>query len=100
MTLSSFKAISTDSAPAPVGPYSQAVLAGGWLYCSGQIALDPKNNLMVGKGDVETETNQILKNLKAVLKAAGASTSQVVKTTIFLVDLKDFEKVNVKESVI
>ncbi len=94
MNSSSTQAIITKSAPAPVGPYSQAVLAGEWLYCSGQIPLDPFNGTMVGGGDIEAETHQVLKNLKAVLNAAGAKPSQVVKTTIYLVDLKDFEKVN------
>ncbi len=88
------KAISTKLAPTPVGPYNQAVLAGEWLYCSGQIALNPDNGLMVGRGNVEEETRQVLSNLKAVLNAAGANTSQVVRTTIYLVDLKDFSKVN------
>ena len=94
MNSSTSEAIITESAPAPVGPYSQAVLAGGWLYCSGQIPLDPLNGSMVGGGEVEAETHQVITNLKAVLNAAGAKTSQVVKTTIYLVDLKDFEKVN------
>ena len=88
------KAITTESAPAPVGPYNQAVSAGGWLYCSGQIALDPATGLMVGQGNVERETQQVLKNLVAVLNAAGATPAQVVKTTIYLDDLKDFEEVN------
>ncbi len=88
------KAISTQSAPAPVGPYNQAILAGEWLFCSGQIALNPSNNLIIGNGDVQVETRQVLKNLIEVLNAAGANVSQVIKTTIFLVDLNDFEKVN------
>ena len=78
----------------PVGPYSQALLAGEWLYCSGQIPIDPSTGCMVGENDVEEQTRQVLKNLNAVLKAAGASTSQVVKTTIYLSDLKDFGKMN------
>ena len=90
----SSKAITTNSAPTPVGPYNQAVLAGGWLYCSGQIALDPSTGQMTGKGDVEAETRQVLRNLTEVLHAAGAKPIQVVRTTIYLVDLKDFEKVN------
>jgi 2-iminobutanoate/2-iminopropanoate deaminase len=89
------EAITTDAAPAPVGPYNQAVLAGGWLYCSGQIPLDPATGAMVGAGDVEAETRQVLSNLLAVLKAAGADASRVVRTTVFLVDLNDFQKVNV-----
>ena len=91
---SSSKAIITKTAPAPVGPYNQAVLANGWLYCSGQIPLDPSSGLMVGAGEVEAETRQVISNLKAVLTAAGATTAQVVRTTIYLVDLQDFNKVN------
>lgn len=87
-------AVQTPAAPAPVGPYNQAVLAGGVLYCSGQIALDPQSGAMVGDGDVEAETRQVLTNLKAVLAAAGATPAQVVRTTVFLVDLADFARVN------
>ena len=88
------QAIVSKAAPAPVGPYSQAVLAGGWLYCSGQIPLDPSNGTMVGSGEIEAETRQVISNLKSVLNAAGASPSDVVKTNIYLLDLQDFEKVN------
>ena len=95
MTAPSVQAINTESAPAPVGPYNQAVLAGGWLYCSGQIALDPINGVMVGQGEVEAETRQVLNNLIAVLKAAGAEASQVIRTTVYLTDLADFQRVNV-----
>lgn len=86
--------IQTDAAPAPVGPYNQAVLAGGVLYCSGQIALDPSSGLLVGGGDVEAETRQVLANLQAVLAAAGASPGRVVRTTVFLTNLEDFGRVN------
>lgn len=88
------KAITTTAAPAPVGPYNQAVLAGGWLYCSGQIPLDPATGEMVGGGDVAAETRQVLKNLVAVLNEAGATPEQVVRTTVFLADLGDFQTVN------
>ena len=88
------QAITTASAPEPVGPYNQAVLAGGWLYCSGQIPIDPATGLMVGDGDVVLETQQVLRNLSAVLKAAGASAAQVVRCTVYLVDLADFQVVN------
>ena len=88
------KAITTTAAPAPVGPYNQAVLAGGWLYCSGQIPLDPTTGAMVGDGDVAEETRQVLKNLVAVLNEASATPAQVVRTTVFLVDLGDFQTVN------
>lgn len=88
------EAITTSAAPAPVGPYNQAVLAGGWLYCSGQIPLDPDTGAMVGNGDVAAETRQVLKNLTAVLQEAGATPAQVVRTTVFLADLGDFQTVN------
>lgn len=88
------KAITTAAAPAPVGPYNQAVLAGDWLYCSGQIPLDPSSGEMVGNGDVASETQQVLKNLMAVLNEAGASPADVVRTTVFLADLGDFQTVN------
>ena len=94
MSISPIQSVVTSLAPAPVGPYNQAVKAGEWLYCSGQIALDPSNGLIVGKGDVEAETRQVLSNLLSVLKAGGASPSQVIKTNIYLVDLANFEKVN------
>jgi reactive intermediate/imine deaminase len=88
------EAITTNAAPAPVGPYNQAVKAGGLLFCSGQIALDPATGVLVGDGDVEAETVQVLANLKAVLAAAGCSPRQVVRTTVFLSDLGDFARVN------
>ncbi|MEY4799857.1 MAG: hypothetical protein RLZZ274_542 [Cyanobacteriota bacterium] len=88
------EAVITASAPAPVGPYNQAVKAGGVLYCSGQIALDPSTGLMVGAGDVEAETRQVLSNLQAVLEAGGSSPGQVLRTTVFLADLGDFARVN------
>ena len=87
-------AVNTAGAPAPVGPYNQAVKAGGWLYCSGQIALDPQSGAMVGAGEVAAETRQVLSNLQAVLRAAGAGPAQVVRTTVYLVDLADFATVN------
>jgi len=90
----SLEAVDTAAAPAPVGPYNQAVKAGGLLFCSGQIALDPATGEMVGSGDVEAETRQVLANLQAVLAAAGCSPQQVVRTTVFLADLADFAKVN------
>jgi len=87
-------AVNTTAAPAPVGPYNQAVRAAGLLFCSGQIALDPATGVMVGDGDVEAETRQVLANLQAVLAEAGSSAAQVVRTTVFLADLADFVKVN------
>lgn len=87
------KIITTDKAPAPIGPYNQAVLAGDTLYLSGQVCLDPKTMHLV-LGSVEKETEQIMKNLKAVLEAADMTFENVVKTTIFLIDMEDFSKVN------
>jgi len=87
------KIIFTDKAPAPIGPYSQAVLAGNTLYTSGQIPLDPATGELVG-GDIETETKQVMENLKAVLEAAGMDFSNVVKTSIFIINMDDFAKIN------
>jgi len=86
-------AILTDHAPKPIGPYSQAIQAGAWVFCSGQIALDPKTGTLKAT-DVEGQTVQVLDNLKAVLAAAGCGMDQVVKTTIFLKSMNDFPKVN------
>ncbi len=94
LPLSPLEAIETTQAPAPVGPYNQAVRAGNLLFCSGQIALDPASGSLVGAGDVALETRQVLANLLAVLDAAGARPSQVVRTTVFLADLADFATVN------
>ena len=94
MKSSAIKPIETKFAPKPVGPYNQAVLVENWLYCSGQIALDPATGEMIGNGDIERETRQVLKNLIAVVKAAGGENSNVIRTTIYLTDLKDFAKVN------
>jgi len=94
LPLSPLEAIETTQAPAPVGPYNQAVRAGNLLFCSGQIALDPASGSLVGAGDVARETRQVLANLVAVLDAAGARPSQVVRTTVFLADLADFALVN------
>ena len=85
--------VKTENAPAPVGPYSQAVIAGGFVFCSGQIALDPRTGTIVGN-DIESETKQVMENLKAVLESAGSSFDRVVKTTIFLKNMDDFARVN------
>lgn len=87
------KPISTKEAPAAIGPYSQAMEVGNFLFCSGQIALDPVSGNVVGE-DVKTQTEQVMKNIEAVLKAGGVGFSNVVKTTIFLADMKDFPTVN------
>ena len=88
------KIILTKDAPAPIGPYSQAVESNGLVFCSGQIPLDPVSGVIVGEGDVEAQTRQVMKNIAAVLKASGASFPQIVKTTIFLKSMGDFPKVN------
>jgi 2-iminobutanoate/2-iminopropanoate deaminase len=85
--------VSTGSAPAAIGPYSQAVKAGGMLYCSGQIALDPATMQMVGATAAE-QAERVLQNLEAVLKAGGSSFDKVVRTTIYLVSMADFAAVN------
>ncbi len=87
------KIIYSDQAPAPVGPYSQAVAANGMLYVSGQIALDPNSGAIL-LGDIQKETHQVMRNLKAVLEAAGASLEDVVKCTIFMADMKDYNAIN------
>lgn len=90
----SVKVILTEGAPKPIGPYNQAIRAGGFLFCSGQIALDPVSGAVVGEGDVEAQTRQVMKNAGAVLSAAGLNFDHVVKTTIFLKSMGDFPKVN------
>lgn len=87
------KIIKTPKAPAPIGPYNQAVLAGNTLYVSGQIALDPATGELLD-GSIEEETHLVMKNLKAVLAAAGADFSQVVKSTIFVKDMGQFTRIN------
>mmetsp|Transcript_11092 Transcript_11092/g.26647 ORF Transcript_11092/g.26647 Transcript_11092/m.26647 type:complete len:168 (+) Transcript_11092:83-586(+) len=86
--------VKTENAPDPLGPYSQAVLAGNTLYCSGNIAIDPITGDIVGNGDVQQETQQVLKNMDAVLKKAGASPANVVRCTVFLDNLENFAAVN------
>jgi 2-iminobutanoate/2-iminopropanoate deaminase len=85
--------ILTEHAPAPIGPYSQAIQIGNELYCSGQIPLDPKTGHLVD-GDAGAQTERVLENLGAVLCAAGYHYVDVIKTTIFLVDMNDFPAVN------
>ena len=93
MSSSSLVAVETAAAPAPVGPYNQAVKAGGMVFCSGQIALNPDTQELV-TGDIQAEADQVLKNLRAVLEAAGATLNDVVKTTVFLADMSDYVAVN------
>ena len=85
--------ILTPNAPQPIGPYSQAIQDGNLLFCSGQIALDPKTGSMKNSS-IEEETSQVLRNMNALLEAGGANFGSVLKTTIFLLDMNDFAKVN------
>ncbi len=85
--------VRTEAAPAAVGPYSQAVVAGGLVYTAGQVGLDPAAGAMV-EGGVEAQTRQVLANLAAVLAAAGSGLDRVVKTTVFLADMGDFKAMN------
>ncbi|MHC4342311.1 MAG: RidA family protein [Planctomycetota bacterium] len=85
--------VQTDGAPAAIGPYSQAMECDGWLFCSGQIALDPESGDVVGETAAE-QAQQVLSNLGAVLVAGGASLGNVLKTTIYLADMGDFAAVN------
>ena len=88
------KVIQTTKAPEPVGPYSQALRIGGFLYCSGQIPLAPETGEVLSSGSIELQTKQVMKNIEAVLEEAGLGFSDVIKNTIFLTDLGDFQKVN------
>jgi len=92
------EAILTKEAPAPIGPYSQAVRVGNLLFCSGQIPLDPVTGVVIGQAgavaDVKAQTKQVMENIAAVLKAAGATFDQIAKTTIYLKSMNDFPMVN------
>jgi 2-iminobutanoate/2-iminopropanoate deaminase len=87
------KIISTSDAPAALGPYSQAVRVGSTIYCAGQIPLDPKTGEIVS-GGIDVQTRRVMDNITAVLKAEGLTVADIVKTTIFLMDLGDFQKMN------
>ena len=91
--MSRLETVDTDRAPRAIGPYSQAVVVDGWIFCSGQIPLDPADGEVVG-GEVSLQTERVMKNLAAVLQAGGASLAMVVKTTVFLVDMADFAAMN------
>ena len=91
--MSDMKFTQTDDAPAAIGPYSQAVVVGGFVFCSGQIPLDPTTMELLD-GDVSEQTDLVLRNLSAVLEASGASMASVVKTTVFLKDMGDFAAMN------
>ena len=83
----------TDKGPKPIGPYSQAVKSNGFLFASGQVALDPRNNEFLG-GDIRLQTERAMENIKAVVEAAGSNLHHVVKTTVFLKDMNDFAAMN------
>ncbi|HEY2460265.1 MAG TPA: RidA family protein [Candidatus Acidoferrum sp.] len=85
--------VTTDRAPKPIGPYSQAIKAGGFLFTSGQVALDPKTNEFLG-GDIREQTERVLNNVKGVVEAAGSNLQHVVKTTVFLKNMSDFPAMN------
>jgi 2-iminobutanoate/2-iminopropanoate deaminase len=87
------KHVSTPQAPRPIGPYSQGVISGGLLFCSGQIGLDPQTGELVA-GGIEAQTEQVLKNLQAVLKEAKMGLENVVRSTVYLADFADFGKMN------
>lgn len=87
------QAVSTSQAPAAIGPYSQAIRSGNWLFLSGQIPLDPETGKVV-EGDVAVQTARVLRNLAAILEAAGSSLPQVVKTTVYLKDMGEFAAMN------
>src|ERR1051325_7487933 len=87
------RAVATDQAPKAIGPYSQAVITDGWVFCSGQIPLDPATGQTV-EGDVAAQTRQVFSNLRHVLEAAGCGFEAVVKTTVFLADMNDFAAMN------
>jgi 2-iminobutanoate/2-iminopropanoate deaminase len=91
--MSDLNPVKTDKAPGAIGPYSQAISVDGWVFCSGQIPIDPATGQVV-EGDVGAQTDQVLKNLAAVLEAAGATLARVVKTTVFLADMDDFGAMN------
>lgn len=85
--------INTASAPAPIGPYNQAVMVNGTLYISGQICIDPSTGGMKNR-DIQDETHQVMQNLKSILTEAGMAFTNVVKTTIFITDMKQFSEIN------
>jgi 2-iminobutanoate/2-iminopropanoate deaminase len=85
--------VSTDQAPAAIGPYSQAIRAGSFLFVSGQVPLDPQSGVLVD-GDITVQTKRVLENLSAILAASGASFADVVKTTVFLLDMNEFAAMN------
>jgi 2-iminobutanoate/2-iminopropanoate deaminase len=92
--MSKLEQVITSSAPQPLGPYSQAIKAGGFVFVAGQVALDPSTGQLVSKGNIAAQTKQTLKNMEAVLAAAGSSLSQVTKVTVFMADFTQFDDMN------
>jgi 2-iminobutanoate/2-iminopropanoate deaminase len=92
--MSNLSRVQTESAPAAIGPYSQGIVANGFIFTAGQIPLDPQSMELVGGDDIAAQTEQVMVNLAAILQAAGASLSTVVKTTVFLSDMQDFGAMN------
>jgi 2-iminobutanoate/2-iminopropanoate deaminase len=92
--MSKLSRVQTESAPAAIGPYSQGIIANGFIFTAGQIPLDPQSMELVGGDDIAAQTQQVMVNLAAILQAAGASLSTVVKTTVFLSDMQDFAAMN------
>jgi 2-iminobutanoate/2-iminopropanoate deaminase len=91
--MTEMSAVTTDKAPRAIGPYSQAIRSGGYLFTSGQVALDPATGDLV-RGSVEAEVERVLENLAAVLQAGGSGLDRVIKTTVFLIDMADFQAMN------
>ncbi|HEX9936005.1 MAG TPA: RidA family protein [Longimicrobium sp.] len=91
--MAELRIVQTDQAPAAIGPYSQGIVANGFVYTAGQIPLDPATGTLV-EGDIATQTERVMQNVQAVLQAAGADLSTVVKTTVFLRDMGDFAAMN------
>ncbi len=87
------RVVFSENAPAPVGPYNQAVIYGGTLYVSGQIPLDPQTGVLV-TGSIEVETHQVMRNIAAILEAAGVSFDHVLKCSVFVTDIQDFGRIN------
>jgi 2-iminobutanoate/2-iminopropanoate deaminase len=85
--------VNTDRGPKPIGPYSQAIKANGFLFASGQIALDPKSNEFIG-GDIRQQTERVIENIKGILEVTGSNLNHIVKTTVFLKDMNDFVGMN------
>lgn len=91
--MAELRSISTDRAPAAIGPYSQAIVAGNLVFTAGQIPLDPATGQLV-EGDIAAQTERVMQNIRAILEAAGTSLAKVVKTTVFLADMNDFAAMN------